>query len=170
MQKLQNMKIRIKDPEHSKQVQECLMALGHNRWMHSRHDGEDYKAFAIYVHEDGDYVLSRCNECSEYYFTGHYFQEVTLEDLQRFVEAKVLVDSYSATADIPTFSVDNTINTYMSQIQKQLVDTNLVIKIYKDKIHVANMHDNDKAVVQSWDEVLEAIKVKQAYLDVFKGS
>lgn len=75
----------------------------------------------------------------------------------------------TGTVDIPTFSVDNTINTYVSQIQKRLASANMVIKIYGHEIHVANMHDNDRAVVYTWDEVLEVTKVKQAYLNVFRG-
>lgn len=173
MKQLQDMKIRIRDAEHSKQVQECLFKLGFG-WSGYQKTLQFTDEPYMFAEESGT-GITYASESDELYFSNEPSKEVTLEDLQAMLAPDEIPEGSSTTTvettsvSVPTFSVDDTINTYISQIQKRLAGTNLSVSIYGDEIRVANMDNDDEVGVSGWEDMLEIIKVKQAYLSVFKG-
>lgn len=166
MTPLQKMKICIKDAEHSKQVQECLFKLGFGWGSQLVREVENHQCRYLYA-STKDHTITWSHSCIDY-LNGHKNTEVTLEDLQAMLSEPDEIPEGSSTA--PTFSMDDTISTYISQIQKRLADTNLSVSIYGDEIRVASTDNDDEVSVKSWEGVLEIIKVKQAYLNVFKDN
>lgn len=167
MTKFQNMKIRIKDAEHSRQVQECLFKLGY-KWAF----GAKVTVFTplyVYAYEDG-----RAAQDSEYdansYFEKHSSKETTLEDLQAMLaEQSTDVGKEPEIDAHVNFTPEQTISTYIKQLQQLLKDSRTAIYIYENEIRICNMCNDDEAIVQSWDEVAEVLKIKQQYLSKFKG-
>ena len=168
MTQFKDMKIRIKDSEHSKAVQDCLFELGYG-WLF----GARLLSFTpdfIYTYvsgliregrcgydEDNDY----CNAVNRY--NRHNNSEVTLEQLQ----AMVAEQSATENASEDKFMPEATISTYMSQLQDLFKNAKVSVTLYGDEFHVCNMDNDDEVVVKDWDSVLEAVKAKQNYLSVF---
>ena len=162
MTQFKDMKIRIKDSEHSRAVQDCLFQLGFV-WQGDR-EGEYWghgthilffltRKEGLIYHADND----------ENYFNSSKNEEVTLEQLQAMVAGQ------SAAENVPEdkFMPENTISTYMCQLQDLCKNAKVSVTVYGDEFHVCNMDNDDEVVVKDWGSVLEAIKVKQNYLSFF---
>lgn len=157
MTQLKDMKIRIKNSEHSRLVQECLFELGYGWERYTKvvsHDGEKY----LYTRDCGTLWYGTGDNA----FHEDYGTEVTLEQLQ-----EMLAEQSAEQEPEVTFNPESTIDTYMKQLQQLLRDSKTSLSIFKDGFILYNEDNDDQTAVEDWDSVLEAIKVKQSYLSVF---
>lgn len=153
---LQNMKIRIKDEEHSKQVQECLFKLGY-LWCARIKDFKYLDAKALYA--NNEYNTVTYSDFAGGFFDDQENKEVTLEDLQAML----------AETSEPVVEINNTTpdTTFIKQFQDRIKGLGLMIEIYEDGLRVHDMDNDYDVAVDTFDDVLAAIKAKEQYLKVF---
>lgn len=110
-----NMKIRVKDEEHSKQIQEVLFSLGY-KWRSSSTKPSYLDKKFVYTYIDGDITYGG----DEHYFKYVISEEVTLEDLQSLLsdtEDRSIDDTSIITSDC---TKENTFTNEISLLQEVL--------------------------------------------------
>ena len=166
MSKLQNMKIRINSPEHSKEVQECLFKLGY-RWNHqtvaSLYDVDDDN---IYAYDHGRIFCS--TQAGQSYFDTHQNKEVTLEDLRAMLAEQYDGPTKVGVVDIRPFSIDVTEKQItFSELQELATTTNIELTFQTNgKVHI---YDNDTDTGKEFDNVEDAVLLLKAKVEYLEG-
>lgn len=184
MSKFKAMKFKVNSPEHSEQIQKCLFQLGY-MWRTDLLPEVRYTQYsAIMAYEDGKIYHSFMDE----YFSKHENTEYFLEDLEAMLAEQGL-DSFSTNPKYlgcghlseckyhgvvpasmcPCTCSAPTMTQFIHQLQKRLEFVNLSVNIYSDEIQVSDMDSTQVAKVSSYEELIEAIKVKEQYSNTFKG-
>lgn len=164
MPKFTAMKFKVNDPEHSKQIQECLFKLGY-RWCCGYKSVQHITMYYLFTEEDGLITHG-------FYDTAAYNRdknkETTLEELQAMLGDVVKVNEQEPVDDsIPEHNTDNTMTQFLHQLQKRITSVNLAISIYSDRIELVD-ENNMVAIVDSYESLLEAIEVKEQFINIFK--
>ena len=156
MTKLQNMKIRINNPEHSKQVQECLFKLGYywvSGWQITLHEDSN----ALYCWDDGSITYGGWDDNDD-------FVEVLLSDLQ---------GTDIVTSEPVVFQCDYLKVPYkqkqvtFSELQELVATTNIELTFQTNgKVHI---YDNDTDTGKEFDNVESAVLLLKAKAEYLKG-
>jgi hypothetical protein len=163
--KLQNMKIRINNPEHSKEVQECLFKLGYmwnSQLFPTVWRAED--ADNLFTYKSGKIYCAA--DTGQEYFVEHNNTEVTLEDLRAMLAEQCAGATKVGTVDIRPFSIDTTENQITFQELQELVSTTNIELTFQTngKVHI---YDYDTDTGKEFDSVEDAVlllKAKAEYL------
>jgi hypothetical protein len=154
------MKFKVDNPEHSKQIQECLFWLGYN-WEMCKYPEEPQYTVSKYLYAETDGLLLHGSK--EGCFDSATSKETTLEELKAmFVEQEPIDNS------IPKHNIENTMTQFLHQLQKRLASVNIAVYIYSDEIQVSDMDSDAIARVTTYEQLLEAIKVKEQFMNMFK--
>jgi hypothetical protein len=158
--KFKDMKFKVNNPEHSEQIQECLFRLGYLWAGDSSRRVQILDSTHLYAEADGIILHSNGDDL---FFSNDENKETTLEELQAmFVEQDPIDNS------IPEHNIENTMTQFLNQLQKRLESVNLSVYIYSDEIQVSDMDSDAIAKVTTYEELLEAIKVKEQFMNMFK--
>ena len=169
MSKFRDMKFKVDNPEHSKQIQECLFWLGYN-WEMCKYPEEPQYTVSKYLYAETDGLLLHGSK--EGCFDSATNKETTLEELKAMLDVRSAWAGDNSEIIVNTLHSDGNTNTsmtqFLGQLQKRLASANLAVYIYSDEIQVSDMDSDAIAKVTTYEELLEAIKVKEQFMNMFK--
>jgi hypothetical protein len=158
MHKLQNKKFKIKDEEHSRQIQECLLKLGYC-WANGCTEVSYLESLYIYCYDERFMTHSSIDTA----YREHENTEQTLEYLQQEV-AKLGTSSIESQVITPV--EDSTTNsqcvTY-GQLISQAHKANMSVHFYPDS--EVQLWDADTETDKSFKTLDAAMKLVEAKLN-----
>lgn len=152
MSKFKHMVFKADNQDHSYKIQKALFALGYT-WFGGK-VCQYLDASYIFTRSDGGLTYSNTN----YLDSSNDYRLTTLEELTGYKKEPVT-----------TFNPESTISQFFNQLQERLSSIECCLYIYGYSIQLANLGNDDVANINSYEELLDAIKVKEDYLKVFKG-